>query len=143
MNVTQILKLKGSTAVETVSPNATVNEVIGELSRKGIGALVVSGEGGGVDGIVSERDIVRVLGAEGASCLSRRVSEVMTAKVIGCSMADSALSVLERMSKGRFRHMPVVEDGRMVGLLSIGDVVKARISEIESDNKALVEMLHG
>ncbi|MEM7508642.1 MAG: CBS domain-containing protein [Pseudomonadota bacterium] len=143
MNVLQLLKLKGSRAVETVQPDLTVAEAAKILSERKIGALVASRDGASVAGIVSERDIVRLLGTEGAAVLARPVSDVMTSTVTTCALSETALSVLERMTEGRFRHMPVMEDGRMVGFLSIGDVVKARISEIESDNAALVEMLHG
>ena len=143
MNVLQLLKLKGSRAVETVSQDMTVAEAATLLSAKRIGALVASNDGATVAGILSERDIVRMLGTEGAAVLDRPIREVMTAKVTTCSLTDTALSVLERMTEGRFRHMPVIENGQMVGFLSIGDVVKARISEVENDNAALVEMLHG
>lgn len=143
MNVMQILNLKGSMSIETIKPSTTVGDAAAMLSSKRIGALVVSEDGATIDGIVSERDIVRVLGTAGAAVLSEKVDTLMTASVEGCTPQDSAMSVMERMSEGRFRHMPVVEDGRMVGFLSIGDVVKARIAEIESDNAAMVEMLHG
>ncbi|MEM7176634.1 MAG: CBS domain-containing protein [Pseudomonadota bacterium] len=143
MNVMQILNLKGSRTVETVLPSITVADVAKILSEKRIGALVVSEDGREVSGIVSERDVVRVLGSEGISVMSAPVSSLMTSRVEGCQPEDSALSVLERMTEGRFRHMPVVDQGQMVGFLSIGDVVKARIAEIESDNAAMVEMLHG
>lgn len=142
MNVMQILNLKGSRAVATVLPSLTVADAAKILSEKRIGALVVSEDGKEVSGIVSERDIVRVLGRDGISVMSAPVSSLMTSKVEGCQPEDSALSVLERMTDGRFRHMPVVDQGQMVGFLSIGDVVKARIAEIERDNAAMVEMLH-
>ena len=143
MNVMQILALKGSSTIEMAPPTLSVEEAASELSAKRIGALLVSEDGEQISGIVSERDIVRVLGQKGASVLSEPVSTLMTASVVSCSSQDSAISVLERMTEGRFRHMPVVDDGKMVGFLSIGDVVKARIAEIESDNAAMVEMLHG
>ncbi|MEL6479457.1 MAG: CBS domain-containing protein [Pseudomonadota bacterium] len=143
MNVLQLLKLKGSRAVETVSPDMTVAEAAEMLSAKRIGALVASSDGKTVAGILSERDIVRMLGSEGTAVLARPIHQVMTAEVMTCALTDSALSVLERMTEGRFRHMPVIEADQMVGFLSIGDVVKARISEVENDNAALVEMLHG
>ncbi|MBY8977808.1 CBS domain-containing protein [Rhodobacteraceae bacterium NNCM2] len=143
MNVMQILNLKGSRSVETVAPTITVAEAAKQLSAKKIGALVVSEDGRNVAGIISERDIVRVLGRDGISVMKDPVSKLMTAKVEGCKPDDSAMSVLERMTEGRFRHMPVIDQGEMIGFLSIGDVVKARIAEIESDNAAMVEMLHG
>jgi CBS domain-containing protein len=143
MNVMHILKLKGSAAVETVGPEATVARAAAKLSERGIGALVVTLPGGEIAGIISERDIVRALARQPEGCLERPVSALMTANVETCSPADKADSVLERMTEGRFRHMPVVENGRMVGLLSIGDVVKARIGEIEQENAAMAGMLSG
>lgn len=143
MNVMQILTLKGSRSIESIQPSLSVADAAAILSVKRIGALVVSANGRSIDGIVSERDIVRVLGTAGAAVLTQPVSSLMTAQVEGCSPDETALSVLERMTRGRFRHMPVVDQGAMVGFLSIGDVVKARIAEIESDNAAMAEMLHG
>lgn len=143
MNVKQILALKGSTAVETIAPTATVRQATAILAEKRYGALVVSRGDGTVAGILSERDIVRGLGRDGALCLDRPVASLMTEKVMSCSPPESAHSVMERMTAGRFRHMPVLEDGKMVGLLSIGDVVKARILEVEEENSQLATMLHG
>ncbi|MEM8793675.1 MAG: CBS domain-containing protein [Pseudomonadota bacterium] len=143
MNVMQILALKGSKTIEMAPPTLSVGEAASELSAKRIGALLVSDDGKRISGIVSERDIVRVLGQKGPSVLGEQVSTLMTEKVETCSSDESAISVLERMTRGRFRHMPVVDGGDMVGFLSIGDVVKARIAEIESDNAAMAEMLHG
>ncbi|MEM1277344.1 MAG: CBS domain-containing protein [Pseudomonadota bacterium] len=143
MNVMQILALKGSNTIEMASPMLSVEEAASELSAKRIGALLVSEDGRKIAGIVSERDIVRVLGQKGAAVLHEPVSTLMTSRVVSCSPNDSAISVLERMTDGRFRHMPVIDDGKMVGFLSIGDVVKARIAEIESDNAAMAEMLQG
>lgn len=143
MNVTQMLKQKGSTKVETVEPHTTVAEAAAVLSERRIGAVVVRGPGGEIAGIVSERDIVRMLGRDGAAVLTQPVTSLMTARVETCTLRDTTSSVMERMSHGRFRHMPVVEGGQMVGLLSIGDVVKARIAEIEHDNQAMAGMLSG
>lgn len=143
MNVVQILRSKGSDAVETIGTEATLGEAATRLSGRRIGALVVTKADGGIAGIISERDIVRRIGEDGARALSVRVSDAMTAKVETCSLSDTAISVIGRMTSGRFRHMPVVEDGKMVGLLSIGDVVKARIDEIEAENKAMADMLSG
>ena len=143
MKVMQILKMKGSTAVETVAATATVAEASRLLSQKRIGALVVTKAEGGLLGIVSERDIVRHIGADGAAALSLPVRNVMTSKVECCAPEDDALSVLERMTTGRFRHMPVMMRGQLAGLLSIGDVVKARIDEIEAENEAMAHMLSG
>ncbi|MGF1500943.1 MAG: CBS domain-containing protein [Paracoccaceae bacterium] len=143
MNVKQILRLKGSAAVETVHPQTTVAEAAGRLSQKRIGALVVLQSDGAIAGILSERDLVRGIGEAGAAALDRPVAALMTARVECCVPTDTGVSVLERMTAGRFRHMPVVDHGRMVGLLSIGDVVKARIGEIEHENHQMANMLHG
>ena len=143
MNVTHILKLKGSSTVETISPETSVATAAATLAEKRFGALVVSVTGTDIAGIISERDIVRALAREAGGCLTMPVSKLMTEQVETCAPADMANSVLERMSAGRFHHMPVTEDGKMVGLLSIGDVVKARMTEIEQENAAMVGMLSG
>ncbi len=143
MNVTHILKLKGSSTVETISPESSVAAAAAKLAEKGFGALVVSISGTDIAGILSERDIVRALAREAGGCLTMPVSKLMTEQVETCAPAETANSVLERMTAGRFRHMPVTEDGKMVGLLSIGDVVKARMTEIEQENAAMVGMLSG
>jgi CBS domain-containing protein len=143
MSVTQILKLKGSSKVETISPDTSVAAAAAILAEKRFGALVVSITGDDIAGILSERDIVRALAREAGGCLTMPASKLMTEKVVTCALADTATSVLQRMTDGRFRHMPVVEDGKMVGLLSIGDVVKARMTEIEQENAAMAGMLSG
>lgn len=144
MKVSVILQKKGSADVVTISPAATVSEAAKELSRRRIGALVVSAGDGMIAGIVSERDIVRRLGEEGPGVLARSVSDIMTGTVETCTEEDIAHHLLERMTAGRFRHMPVLgPDARMCGLLSIGDVVKARLEEIESENAAMAGMLSG
>lgn len=144
MKVSVILHKKGSAEVVTVAPSAPVGDAVQDLSRRRIGALVVSEGGGGIAGILSERDIVRRLGEEGPGVLDRTVDEVMTARVETCTADDTAYDLLDRMTRGRFRHMPVVgADGRLAGILSIGDVVKARLEEIEAENAAMAEMLSG
>ncbi len=143
MNVMHILKLKGSSAVESVTPETNVASAAAKLSERRIGALVVTAPSGGIAGIVSERDIVRALAKEAGGCLTMPVSKLMTETVETCTPDENSNSVLERMTTGRFRHMPVVDNGRMVGLLSIGDVVKARIDEIERENAAMADMLSG
>ena len=143
MNVIQILKSKGSSAVETITKQVSIGEAAARLAARRIGALVVTESNGSIAGILSERDIVRRIGEEGAKALSLPVSALMTARVETCEPSDSAISVLERMTTGRFRHMPVMDEGRMVGLLSIGDVVKARIAEMETENEAMAVMLSG
>lgn len=143
MKVSAILKEKGSSRVATISPDLSVADAVGELSRLGFGALVVSNDGAHADGILSERDIVRRIGSDGGEALDAPVSDLMTRSVESCIAEDTALDILGRMTQGRFRHMPVLgADGRMIGLLSIGDVVKARLEEIERDNAEMLEMFH-
>jgi CBS domain-containing protein len=143
MIVTQILSQKPIVGVVTVTPDLSVAEVAKLLSEKRIGAVVVSRDGKSVDGILSERDIVRELGRRGVPCLDDRVAAVMTGRVMTCAPGDTAEAVLARMTAGRFRHMPVVVDGVLTGLISIGDVVKARLSEIEIEKHALEDMIKG
>ena len=143
MQVHQILKSKADTAVITIVPEATVADAAAELSARKIGSLVVSGDGTTVDGILSERDIVREVGKRGAGCLAETVSEMMTKSVVACAPSQAADAVLETMTKGRFRHMPVVEDGKMIGLITLGDVVKARLSELAMEKDALEGMIMG
>jgi len=111
--------------------------VIEKLAAKRIGALVIVGASGGVEGIISERDIIRALAEHGASCLDRPVSDFMTREVVICSEADTLDELMATMTAGRFRHIPVVEDGALVGIVSIGDVVKHHIAEVEMEASAL------
>jgi CBS domain-containing protein len=113
------------------------------MATNRIGALVVSADGMTVDGIISERDVVRVVAEHGALALSRPVSGVMTVNVQTCSTADKALDLLHRMTEGRFRHLPVMRDGKLEAFISIGDVVKFRLSEIEMERAALEDMVKG
>jgi CBS domain-containing protein len=142
MKVSVILQKKGSVEVATIPPAAAASDAVRELSRRRIGALVVTSAGGDILGILSERDIVLRLGEEGPGVLARPVSELMSATVATCGADDTAFDLLRQMTDGRFRHMPVVgPDGRMAGILSIGDVVKARLEEIEAENAAMADML--
>lgn len=143
MLVQQILKAKSDDGVVTVPPGATIARAVEVLSTRRIGAVIVSPDGKRVAGILSERDIVRELGRRGAACLSDLVDNVMTARTVNCRVSDSADQVMAKMTEGRFRHMPVVEDGQMVGLISIGDVVKARLSELAMEKDALEGMIKG
>ena len=143
MLVQQILASKGDAGVITVAPGSTVQEVAELLSSKRIGAVIVSADGKAAKGIVSERDIVRELGKRGAACLGDKVESLMTAKIVSCTRAEGTDAVLGRMTDGRFRHMPVIEDGKMVGLISIGDVVKARLMELAAEKDALEGMIKG
>lgn len=130
--------LSGKTgAVATIEPTATIAEAVESLAARKIGALVVTGPGMMVAGILSERDIVRLLGAKGSSALTEVVGAVMTRKVITCSENDSVHDIMEQMTAGKFRHVPVVDKGKLVGIVSIGDVVKHRLQEMEKESAAL------
>jgi len=144
MLVSQILKSKADDAVVTVSPSMLISQAAQMLSEKRIGALLISSDGGKTaQGILSERDIVRELGKQGAGCLDKRVEELMTTKLITCGREDRADAILQQMTDGRFRHMPVVKDGTLIGLISLGDVVKARLSELSMEKEALQGMIMG
>ncbi|MFM7333977.1 MAG: CBS domain-containing protein [Alphaproteobacteria bacterium] len=143
MLVQQILTSKGDLGVITVAPGTSVQEVASLLSSKRIGAVIVSADGKAAKGIVSERDIVRELGKRGAACLKDPVESLMTAKIVSCTRSEGTDAVLGRMTDGRFRHMPVIENGQMVGLISIGDVVKARLMELAAEKDALEGMIKG
>lgn len=140
MNVATILKQKGR-AVTTAGPSTTLLDVAEKLAAKRIGAIVIVGTGGEVAGIISERDIIRRLGTDGPSCLSRSVSESMTRQVITCREGDTLDELMAQMTAGRFRHLPVVEDGALVGIISIGDVVKHHIAEVEMEATAMREYI--
>jgi CBS domain-containing protein len=135
MTVRAILDFKGH-HIESVEPEARLAAVIRTLSERRIGAVLVM-QKERIEGILSERDIVRVLGERGASVLDEPVSVTMTRKVVSCRPADTVASVMEMMTMGKFRHVPVVDEGMVVGLISIGDVVKWRVSEYESEQEAL------
>ena len=143
MLVHQILGSKASADVTTVTRDSSVADAAKLLSEKRIGTVVVSADGRSAEGILSERDIVGELGRVGPSCLERQVGEMMTANPVTCAPGDAADAVLAKMTEGRFRHMPVVKNGEMVGLISIGDVVKARLSELQTERDALEGMIAG
>lgn len=143
MLVSQILKSKGSEGVVTTQPGVSVAQAAEILSAKKIGALVISRDGKALAGIVSERDIVREIGRRGPACLSDTVDSIMTAKVVTCARGDQTDAVLQKMTDGRFRHIPVVDGGQLVGLISIGDVVKARLAELAAEKDALEGMIKG
>ena len=135
MTVRAILDTKGH-QVQSVEPGAKLSAAIKILSERRIGAVLVL-EQGRMEGILSERDIVRVLGERGAAVLDEPVSSVMTRKVVSCREKDTVSEIMEMMTNGKFRHLPVVEDGRVVGLISIGDIVKWRVREYETEQEAL------
>jgi CBS domain-containing protein len=143
ITVAQILRSKADTGVATVKAGATVAAAAEMLSSMRIGAVVVSQDGARPEGILSERDIVRELGRRGGVVLNDRVSQLMTKAIISCTPDDRADEVLEKMTNGRFRHMPVMKGDQMVGLISIGDVVKARLAELAMEKDALTGMIMG
>jgi len=147
MLVHQILKAKsGANSVEnvvTIKPDVAVSAAAELLSSRKIGAVIVSTDGKVPLGILSERDIVRELGRRGTGCLIESVEGMMTSDLIGCTRDDTADAVLTKMTEGRFRHMPVMDGAEMVGLISIGDVVKARLSELSMEKDALQGMIMG
>jgi CBS domain-containing protein len=138
--VRQILDTKGR-EVATISPKALLADAAHLLAAKRIGAIVVMSPEGALEGILSERDIVRAVSKHGAAALDRSVHETMTTKVVTCSECDSIGEIMERMTAGRFRHLPVMADGRMTGIVSIGDVVKSRLAEMEHEQSALKDYI--
>jgi CBS domain-containing protein len=136
MNVKDILSQKGDNVL-TVEPNASVSTAIDILAQREIGALVVTGVDRRIVGIVSERDIVRVLVEHGVGILHSAVSEIITRNVVSCGLNETITEIMGRMTVGKFRHVPVVEQGRLIGIVSIGDVVKARLEELEQEQDAL------
>lgn len=143
MLVSQILKTKQHYEVVTVPPSMTISEAAKILSEKRIGTVVVSRNGKQADGILSERDIVREIGSRGAGCLTNTVDSLMTSQVVTCSKDEKADVILHKMTDGRFRHMPVVDGGELCGLISLGDVVKARLMELSMEKDALEGMIMG
>lgn len=142
MHVSAILRTKGSTIV-TIRPTDSIASVAQMLAVNRIGAVLCMAEDGGIAGILSERDIVRGLAAHGPAVLDMPAGELMTRRVVTCAPDDTISSVMERMTDGRFRHMPVVEKGRMVGFISIGDVVKHRIEEVGHEVESLRDYVAG
>jgi CBS domain-containing protein len=135
MRIADVLRGKGD-AVVTINPEATVAELLAGLAEHNIGAMVVAGPDG-LKGIVSERDVVRQLHAHGASLLSQPVEKIMTSMVSTCSKSDTVDSLTLLMTEHRVRHVPVLEDGKLIGIVSIGDVVKTRMQELESEHEQL------
>ena len=132
MKISDVLRTKGS-AVITVAPHETVASLLALLAQHNIGAVVVSTDGASVDGIVSERDVVRQLHARGAALLDAPVSSIMTAKVLLCSPDDDLTDIAALMTANRFRHLPVVVDSHLMAIVSIGDIVKARMDQLASE----------
>lgn len=140
MNVATILKLKGRDVV-TASPDTALLEIARLLSQHKIGCIVIAGDDGTVSGIVSERDIVKELARAGASVLDEPVETYMTKAVVNCLGSDTMDQLMGEMTAHRFRHMPVMDQGRLVGLVSIGDVVRMRIAEAEMEAAAMREYI--
>ena len=139
MTVRAILDSKGH-QIQSVEPDAKLAVAIKILADRKIGAVLAMSNGR-IEGILSERDIVRVLGERGARVLDEPVSATMTRKVVSCRQADTVAAIMEMMTSGKFRHLPVVEEGKVVGLISIGDIVKSRVREFEMEQEALREYI--
>ena len=142
MNVETILRNKGNW-VATIRPDATIAEAVDMLHRERIGAIVVSNDGDGVDGILSERDIVAALAEQGTNLLSRSVDDVMTHDVVTCDPGDTVGELMAEMTNRRIRHFPVLSEGRLCGIVSIGDLVKNRLDEVEFEAKSLRSFIAG
>ena len=140
MLISTLLAQKGSN-VATIRGDATVAEAVDELNRHHVGALVVSSDGVRIDGIVSERDVVRKMSERRETVLGEPVSSIMSATVSTCSLDDDTESLMRMMTERRIRHVPVVDDGRLSGIVSIGDVVKNRIEELEKNRSELIEYI--
>lgn len=142
MKVSHLLQTKGS-EVSTISQERTVNDAVALLKERGIGALVVTGATPPLVGMFSERDVVRALATNGAKALDQKVAELMSRDVVTCTLATELNELMTTMTERRFRHVPVVEDDRLLGLISIGDVVKARLEELEHDKRDLLDYVSG
>jgi CBS domain-containing protein len=142
MNVETILRNKGNW-VATIRPDATVAAAVDMLNRERIGAIVVSRDGEAVDGILSERDVVIALAEDGADLLPRPVAEIMTRSVVTCGPSDTVGELMAEMTNRRIRHFPVVADGRLIGIVSIGDLVKNRLDEVEFEARSMRSFIAG
>jgi CBS domain-containing protein len=140
MTVKAIMSRKGRNVI-TIAATATLSDAVRTLAEHRIGAVVISGPDRQVAGILSERDIVRALAERGAGALGEPVHQVMTRKVVTCTESETIVNLMERMTAGKFRHLPVVEHGRLHGIISIGDVVKYRLGEMEHESRALREYI--
>ena len=143
MLVQQILNAKPDNSVHTIAPDRAVAEAAVMLTNHKIGAVVVSSNGQTALGILSERDIVRGIAMQGAGCLAASVETLMTAQIVTCTRHETSDAILSKMTQGRFRHIPVLEGDQMVGLISIGDVVKAQLSTLAMEKEALEGMIRG
>lgn len=142
MRIADVLRRKGS-MVTTIAPEASVTELLAALADHNVGALVVAGADGAVTGIVSERDVVRRLNEQGARLLSRRVADIMTTHVTSCTPEDSVDQLSAVMTQRRIRHVPVLVDGALAGIVSIGDVVKSRMDDLQHSREQLEAYISG
>lgn len=145
MNISDLLRLKDperNPGVVTIAPTATVTELLASLAEHNVGALVAV-DGTDVVGIVSERDVVRRIAKRGPDVLDKPIAEIMTTTVLSCASTDDVHSVAETMTQRRIRHMPVIDDGSLSGIISIGDVVAARIAQLEQDRQQLEQYISG
>ncbi|HXQ62734.1 MAG TPA: CBS domain-containing protein [Acidimicrobiales bacterium] len=140
MRISTLLANKGSD-VATIRGDATVADAVDELSRHHVGALVVSDDGQTIEGIVSERDVVRTMSELGEGVVRELVSSIMSSTVTTCSPEDDTESLMRTMTERRIRHVPVTDGGRLVGIVSIGDIVKDRIEELEKNRTELIEYI--
>jgi CBS domain-containing protein len=141
MHISDVLRVKGREVV-TVPPDTIVRDLLDLLAEFGIGAAVVSADGERVDGIVSERDVVRALAARGSVILTEEVAGLMTRDVVVVKLEDNVDQLFALMTEQRVRHIPVLVDGKLAGLVSIGDLVKARMSDLESERDSLAQYIH-
>jgi len=142
MLISQLLQRKGGN-VATVAPSTTIADAVAALAAHRVGALVVSADGASIDGILSERDVVRGLAAHGPSTMDMVASDLMTAEVVTCSKAATTEQLMAEMTARRFRHVPVTEDDQLIGIVSIGDVVNARVRELENETEQLNNYITG
>jgi CBS domain-containing protein len=143
MQVGQILKTKVHGKLFSVLSGSILNDAVMLLSSERIGSVVVLGENDTLVGIFSERDTIRALATRGANCLDEQVNQFMTKSVETCNLTDQGNEVLTRMTEGRFRHMPVMEDGALVGIITIGDIVKLQLDTLLHENEAMQDMIRG
>ena len=141
MKVKAVLSQKPVSGIETISAQETMGELVTRLKERRIGALVVTSGDNALAGVISERDVVRALATDGEVCLRSPVSRYMTSEVMTTTPEEDTVNVLERMTAGRFRHMPVLDKGELVGVISIGDVVKVRIEALQRENAAMEEFI--
>lgn len=142
MTVSALLKNKDQKII-TISQSKTLQDVCNILAENRIGAIIVCGADGMVEGIISERDVVKAIGQSGAQVLVQKVGQYMTPNPITCSAIETINQIMSKMTKGRFRHMPVMEGDKLIAVISIGDIVKARMETMENEAKAMQEYIGG